>query len=204
MIYFKIRPDKFFLAIVDEALRYGLSEAHFMSQEEDVETWEGVFPSSACRFSPSTAVVALKQLIMAVNDSRVFLIPDSHWLLLYECLKAFCSDHDDLLEDDPEQRILVGSFRMGILNCEAMVSLYYWDTDFLIDPRAENGLSQDACECLEGSWNEYEEKENVSFDLSKFQVVQEVAWREGEPEGYFDYGSGRYPWLDEGHDGEIL
>ena len=119
-----------------------------------------------------------------------------HWLVLYECLQNFCVMHNELLEDDLHALRSIGAFRMGQVDGEAVVAIYFWDTDFLF-----RSVSEDVS-CFEndasGEGVENDLTKDFSEDLEKgdvpmLEVVDEVAWIIPEPSAFFRTGSTQYP-----------
>ena len=75
----------------------------------------------------------LAQLSAAMNDSSsLSRVTELHWLVLYETLKNFCATHNDLLDDFDQRTRPVGDYNIGEVDGEALVNIYFWDTDFLL------------------------------------------------------------------------
>lgn len=193
MIYFQTKPDSVFSAILEEALQSGLAEATLIAQEEDCESWEGLFPVCANWFTPQMAVLAVKQLLQACQDPRVYRIPDTYWLLVYECLSTFCAAHNDFIEDEREAQKTVGPFRLGYLDCGSMVQIYFWDTDFLM--HANSNITLALCPCDDQMETERTKDEENGWPpvMGKLEPVEEVLWRVEAPDEFFHSESDQYP-----------
>jgi hypothetical protein len=191
MIYFQTKPDVVFAAILDEALASGLAEVNLISIEQDQEAWEGIFPVSADWVSPDTAVLVIKQLMAVTQDGLVYRIPETHWVLLYECLTAYCAIHNDLVEEEPHCRTSVGSFQLSYIDCEAMIPMYFWDTDFLFTSDPLDFVHPEGCGMEKKKGGGL--TENLSSNLENLEVVTDLAWNEPDPDEFFGPGSVRYP-----------
>lgn len=51
--------------------------------------------------------------------------------MIYDGLEAFCEVHNDLIAHEPAGRTAVGAFEIGEIDFDALVTLFFWDTDFL-------------------------------------------------------------------------
>lgn len=190
MIYFQTKPDAVFEAILKEALTSEASEIQLLSDDGAIDSWEGLYPETSRCLCPYEAVRMLVQLSAAVNDSHVYRLTDRHWLVLYETLKNFCATHNELLDDFDQHTRPIGDFTIGEVDGEALVEIYFWDTDFL------------ACN-KEGAWGDRlvsypRQRDDPEEALSEqdatiplLEPVDELAWIVREP--YFRAGSTRYP-----------
>ena len=191
MIYFQTKPDEVFGAILEEALASGLAEVNLISIEEDLEAWEGIFPVSADWVTPDSAVLVIKQLIALTPKGLVYRIPETHWVLLYECLTMYCAMHNDQVDEEPQGRTSVGAYQLSYLDCEAMIRMYFWDTDFLFtsDPMGLSHTEECGMEKNKGD----QLTEILSCNVENLEVVQELTWHEPEPDEFFGPGSVQYP-----------
>ncbi|RMH07015.1 MAG: hypothetical protein D6704_05900 [Nitrospirae bacterium] len=190
MIYFRTKPDAVFLAIVEEALQHEITEISLLGDSAAITSWEGLYPQSAARFTPYSAVLILRQLLAVHRDTRVYRLPNSYWLLLYECLKNFCLIHNDYLDEyDQGAKRTIGNYTLGELDADAMVAIYFWDTDFLLLSQDETGDPTVAGEHEPGSDQDW----LVAETMPLLEVVEEVAWHVPAPNAYFRSGSRRYP-----------
>jgi hypothetical protein len=133
MLYFARKPDLVFTAILHTALE-SEGESINGSLNNDLDLWEAGYPESSRYFTAATCFDVLTQLFCASRDPIVYCPTDYHWLLLYEVLQNFCVIHNDLAPAAPKGWRPVGEFRLSEIDFDAMVDIYFWDTDFLIAP----------------------------------------------------------------------
>ena len=194
MIYFQTKPDAMFEAILKEAFASEASEIQLLSDDGAIDSWEGLYPETSQRLCPYEAVRVLVQLSAAVNDSRVYRLTDLHWLVLYEALRNFCATHNDLLDDFDQHTRPVGDYKIGEVDGEALVTIYFWDTDFLFCNRKETWAGETSnprqCADIEESSSEQDAA------ILALEPVDELGWIVREP--LFQSGSTRYPDFSEG------
>ena len=190
MIYFQTKPDAVFEAILKEAFASEASEIQLLSDDGAIDSWEGLYPETSRRLCPYEAVRVLVQLSAAVNDSQVYRLTDLHWLVLYETLRNFCATHNDLLDDFDQRTRPVGDYNIGEVDGEALVNIYFWDTDFLFGERDETWGDRQAGNPrqLDGSEEDPGEQEMA---IPALEPVDELGWIVREP--YFRAGSTKYP-----------
>ena len=190
MIYFRTKPDAVFEAILKEAFASEASEIRLLSDDGAINSWEGLYPETSRRLCPYGAVRVLVQLSAAVNDSRVYRLTDLHWLVLYETLKNFCATHNDLLDDFDQRTRPVGDYNIGEVDGEALVNIYFWDTDFLFYRREEKWDDRQAGNARQHDSSEEDQGEQ-DVAIPVLESVDELDWIIREP--YFQAGSTRYP-----------
>ncbi len=192
MICFHTKPDAVFEAILQEALLGEASEIQWLSDDGAIDSWEGVYPETSQRLSLYAAVRVFMQLLAAMRDAHVYRLADLHWLVLYEALKNFCATHNDLLDECDQPTRLLGAYRVGAIDGEALVEIYFWDTDFLLrgeEDACGEGHDADACQrdVTEGETEEREDR------IPALQPVSEPGWIVPEPGQYFRAGATWYP-----------
>ena len=192
MIYFQTKPDAVFEAILKEAFISEASEIQLLSDDGAIDSWEGLYPETSQRLCPYEAVRVLVQLSVAVNDSQIFRLTDLHWLVLYETLKNFCATHNDLLDDFDQRTRPVGDYNLGEVDGEALVNIYFWDTDFLLCNREGTWGDRQANDPLQRDGMEEDPGEQVAA-IPALEPVSEPGWLVKEPQEYFRAGSVRYP-----------
>src|SRR5262249_6246026 len=145
---------------------------------DSAEEWREAYPLSAPCFTPVLARTTLLDLVDKLRLPQEYVPTDYHWLLLYECLKALL----EVLNDDPLPPLVellttlataqdalyltlparaqgVAGFSMDF---DALVDMYFWDTDFLLEAESLTQLSPDA-------------KAALGFSPSTFGVTQGLA-----------------------------
>lgn len=135
MLYFQVRPDRIFLTILHEALQRTREEldfapAHTPTDEDPAEMdehYRALYPEITRFFTRSELCEVLDRLLEASQQPTPYEITDYHWLVIHECLGVFCDLHnDDALGSDGE----VGPYIIDTIDFEALVSRFFWDTDF--------------------------------------------------------------------------
>jgi len=196
MIYFRTKPDAVFEAILEEALLSEMTEVKMLADDGAIDSWEGLYPESSSAFGPYTAIRLLAQLLAATRDSSVYHLTDVPWLVLYECLQNFCTTHNDLVEDDPQGSRAIGAFRIGRMDGEAIVTIYFWDTDFLLRPMSIDRLTLEHDEFDEEPVDEGTQEsseDSVGDAVSPLEMVEDVDWIVPEAGAFFRTGSIEYP-----------
>ena len=196
MIYFQTKPAAVFEAILQEALLSEMTEVKMLADDGAIGSWEGLYPQTSVAFEPYTAIRVMAQLLAATRDVSVHRLADAHWLVLYECLQNFCAMHNELLEDDLHAFRSIGAFRMGHVDAEALVAIYFWDTDFLISSESEDVslfendiFGEDiATDTIQDCSSNLEED-----NMPMLEVVDEIAWIVPEPSAFFRTDSTQYP-----------
>jgi hypothetical protein len=142
------------------------------------EAWREAYPRSATCFTPELARATLVDLVEKLRLPEEYVLTDYHWLLMYECLQgqierlnedplaplvhlltALATAQDALYLTLPPRGQEVAGFSIDF---DALVDMYFWDTDFLLDAEHFARLDPDA-------------KANLGFSPSVFGVVQGLA-----------------------------
>lgn len=105
--------------------------------------------------------------------------------MLYECLENYCAELNDVAPGRPDGLLPVGEYQLAEIDFDALVALYFWDTDFLVLP----GESKPLPNCAHG-WH-------ADSDALRVEKVENPAWGEGGTPCFMP-GSRRYPDWDEG------
>ena len=196
VIYFQTKPDAVFEAILEEALLSEMTEVKILADDGAIDSWEGLYPESSSAFGPYTAIRLMAQLLAATRDASVYHLTDVPWLVLYECLQNFCATHNDLVEDDPQGSRAIGAFRIGRVDGEAIVTIYFWDTDFLLRPMSIDRLTLEHDEFDEEPVDEGTQESSedpVGDAVSPLEMVEDVDWIVPEAGAFFRTGSIEYP-----------
>jgi hypothetical protein len=142
------------------------------------DAWREAYPLSATCFTPALAQATLVDLGEKLRLPEEYVPTDYHWLLMYECLQGQIA----ALNDDPVPPLVrllttlataqdalyltlppraqdVAGFSMDF---DALVEMYFWDTDFLMDAEQFARLEPDA-------------QANLGFSPSVFGVIQGLA-----------------------------
>ena len=142
------------------------------------EAWREAYPLSATCFTPELARATLVDLVDKLRLPEEYVPTDYHWLLMYECLQgqierlneeplsllvnlltALATAQDALYLTLPTRSKGGAGFSIDF---DALVDMYFWDTDFLLDAELFAQLTPDA-------------KARLGFSPSAFGVVQGLA-----------------------------
>jgi hypothetical protein len=134
MLYFLHKPDAVFVAILYAALESECESIKGFPDDDIPDLWEGCYPESSRYFTSDAGFNVLTELYCAIRDPTVYRPTDYHWLLLYEALQNYCVIHNDLAPTAPTGWRPVGKFKLREIDFDALVGLYFWDTDFLCPP----------------------------------------------------------------------
>ncbi len=192
MLYFASRPDAVFTAILHDALEDLLQTLTDPDTDpaEAEELWKAQYPTAARCFPLPLAVYTLDRLLAASKDATtVYRITDYHWLLLYDCLKIYSAIHNDDAAEAEEKVFPVGPYAIGEIEFNALVDLYFWDVDFLLDADTGAGLGPEGRQQLGVSVEAFGISQQLvpHLDELKFETVAQwtdasEAWMD-EPEG---------------------
>lgn len=118
----------------------------------------------------------------------MYRISESQWLLLYECLANYCVELNDVAPGRPDGLLPVGDYYLAEIDFDAVVGLYFWDTEFLTPPgRPAPGENPPADA---HGWH-------ADSDALHIEKVEGPVWGAGDAQS-FRPGSRRYPDWDEG------
>ncbi len=148
MLRFATKPDGVFTDILHASL--GGMRDMLADLDTDAEPfWTAQYPNAAYCFTVRGAVSVLDQLLIASRDLQVYQLTDYHWLLLYDCLRVYCDIHNDEVKGAPQGALPIGPYRIGPIDFDALVDVYFWDTDFLLDHITLAGLGPEGRENLD-------------------------------------------------------
>ena len=83
---------------------------------------------------------------------------------------------------------------MGWVDGEALVEIYFWDTDFLLNPVSENtSRFKDTFGEMVESDSAQDFSEELEENMLMLEMVDEVAWIIPRPSSFFRTGSTQYP-----------
>ena len=117
-----------------------------------------------------------------------YRISDSQWLLLYECLANYCAELNDTASGQPDGLLPVGEYGLAEIDFDAVVGVYFWDTEFLVPPGEVTPIETPSS---------YAHGWHADSDALHVEKVEDPAWGEGEAP-CFRPGSHRYPDWDDG------
>lgn len=148
MLRFQYPPDVVFSAILHDALEEMQDRLTDLNKGDDAEeAWRACYPSASTVFSLPLATETIQRLREASKDPGLYQITDYHWLLIYDCLLTYCDVHNHFVEESGGP-IPVGPYRIGEIEFDALLDLYFWDTDFLFGGTEVAGLGPERREML--------------------------------------------------------
>ena len=205
MLRFQSHPDKVFTAILKESIELMIDEVHnaeyFTNSKEEVSEYlKPYLPNASKVFNPKTALNTLKEMLVCLGKPQLYQLNDYHYLLLYDTLSNLCDLHNDAVrecetKEDRKQLSQIGDYFIEELLFDELVDLYFYDTDFLIDPEAMMELGHKGREQM--AFNE--ETYAISQGLAPHPEELELKVHEGaipieiDPSPYFGSKSKVYP-----------
>lgn len=140
VLRFQYTPDDCFQAIVDSAISLCADELREWLRAGKPESLEpNLVAELGDWFEPSRLLTAFDRLLKCHRAAERFALNDWHYLILYHVLYDFVRVHNDLMsETGPRDvgRCLV----VGKIDFDAIIEIFFWDTDFLTDPDVFNGI----------------------------------------------------------------
>jgi hypothetical protein len=136
MLRFARKPDRVFRVILHGALeiRRDMIAELVDFPARGREEYPAAFPALARFFAPEAALDVLDRLLQASKARTLYQLTDYHWLVLHDCLEAFCDLHNDSARDSRSGTHRVGPYAIGRIDFEAILDRFFWDTDFLAGP----------------------------------------------------------------------
>jgi hypothetical protein len=127
---------------------------------EDHEAWAAAYPLASACFTQELARSVLLDVLEKLDAPEWYMPTDYHWLLMYECLK----EHIALFNDGPVPSVVTRLRTLasdqdttylhllkrsrgtaGVwIDFDAFITMYFWDTDFLMDAGVFGHLTPDA------------------------------------------------------------
>ena len=137
------------------------------SYEETNDELHAVLPNALKVFKPRTALTTLREMLDCLEKPQLYQLNDYHYLLLYDTLSNLCGLHNDAVTeaDNKKDRIeisQIGDYFIEELLFDEIVDLYFYDTDFLVDPEDMMKLG------LEG-------RKEMAFNEEAFSISQGLA-----------------------------
>ena len=132
MLYFLHKPDPVFRTILTAALETELTTLQASLEDADSAYWDICYPYTSRCFASQQAVPILERLVIATRETNVYLITDYHWLFVWECLRNYCTSVNELALSNPGRFLFVGDYPLERVHFDNIISIYFWDTDFLV------------------------------------------------------------------------
>ncbi len=199
MLRFRTAPDRIFMAILQESLELMIDQIiaiKLIGHNEEVREYEltSLMPNAANVFNSRTALKTLKRMLVCHKRPGLYYLNDYHYLLLYDTMLNFCEIHNEMVRvsagtDARKRETKVGAFYIEKIDFAIMLSIYYFNTDFLLDAEIamELGIHNEAFSISQGLSPHPEEMKVVIYKKEKPILVTQSR--------YWGRSSGVYPDL---------
>ncbi|MCZ6689787.1 MAG: hypothetical protein O7H41_09305 [Planctomycetota bacterium] len=178
MLRFSTEPDLAFAEFLATSLEYEIDQ---LRDPDDSD--EGVLANYSSRtraiFNRQELQAQLEKLLEAHRSPAIYKLTDYHFLILHDVLQTHTEVHNDSLELSGEVR-RYGDVVLGKIDVDAVLDVYFFDTDFLIDPEDLDALGG-------------ERKEMMGFAEDTWGVVnelkphpEELSLRDASPDCFAD------------------
>ena len=127
MLRFATKPDRIFVILLGQAIEETIGYLELDDDATDQQdSLVNMMPRSAKLFDARTVMTQLANLKTAFDQASLYQPTDYHWLLLYETLDAYCTVFNELPHGP-----LAEEYGIERLDFDALIDLFFWDTDFL-------------------------------------------------------------------------
>jgi len=176
----------------------------YSTTEEGIkEQLDTLLPNAGRVFNFHTALDTVRAMDAYLRKPELYQLNDYHYLLLYDALLNLCDLHNEAIKDceteeDRIQLSQIGDYLIRELLFDEMVDIYFFDTDFLLNPDDAFNLGMQGRNGL----NVSEETFHISQGFAPHPEELELKEYEGEapapPEAspYFGSKSKVYPDFD--------
>ena len=155
MLRFTCIPDQAFDAIVTGSLELAFD----MLRDECGAHDALVDPRLEGMFTRAELAAEVEKLLLAHKSDTLYGLTEYHWLILYCVLEDGVALHNDGVKEDGARAI--GGVLLAEIDFDGVVNVYFWDEDFLFDPDAYAGLSD-------------QQKAELQFTDTTFGVVNRL------------------------------
>ena len=144
MLGFAAPPDRIFMSILKESFEIMIDQitksilaARYAEKEKD--SLQYILPLASRVFNAETARNTLKRMLACHKRPGLYHLNDYHFLLLYDTLHYYCEIRNDMVASaegarEKERISRIGGFNIERLEADEIVGIYFFDTDFLMDP----------------------------------------------------------------------
>jgi hypothetical protein len=148
MLRFVNAPDEAFHHILEAFLEISIDELEDSIRNGWAAQDSLAFYSELIHqlFTPQELLEETQKLLSAHRAPALFMPTDYHFLILYEILEGNIEAHNDLVKE--QGPIEYGPFAIAEIDFITIQDMYFWDTDFLLNPDDMNSLSEDDAKSL--------------------------------------------------------
>lgn len=146
MLRFAENPDIIFTQILDQSFDHAIDMMirDHLEDEYDADRWTSQFPRACKVFSPETAMLTVKELKKGNKDeTNLWELNDYHYCLLYDILEEFCAVRNDMGRAIDLPFAVMGDKKIWKVDFEAVLEIYFPDTDFLIPRERMEDLDEE-------------------------------------------------------------
>jgi hypothetical protein len=201
MLRFETNPDDVFTAILETAIEYAIDQIKVLLGTNQLDDYARILVFSQKIYPPKLALVTLEKLLECHKKPELYNLNDYHYLLIYDALYLFSSIHNNGVKDsktkkDRREASVIGPYRIEEIDFDAIVDLYFWDTDFLMtgqelfilgmEKRREMGISKEAFAISQEFLPHPEELTLKIYDF-KPQKIRETEYFDPVSKTYPDY-----------------
>lgn len=147
MLRFETPPDRIFMAILEESISLMIDLIREIKAVKDLpgNELEFLLPTAGKVFGPLTAIKTRKRILACNKRPGLYRLNDYHYLLLYDTLQYFCEIHNDMVKEahsgfEKQRMSKVGAFYIERIDFDALIDIYFYDIDFLMDGDTMIGL----------------------------------------------------------------
>lgn len=199
MLRFQESPDPAFVAILATALeaRADWLEDHYVNDPNlfPPGEWTRECPRLHRSLTLEQAIAQQRLLRGALIETTLYMPTDMQFLVLYDALEHFTDLYNDDMKLPIECRELrYGPYPIEYIDFDAIVEIFFWDTDFLINlphgatvhPFIQQELSGSAIRAFSGRTAQLEDLQ-LEVEMDEKAVPPDQATSFYEPEKSQDY-----------------
>jgi hypothetical protein len=172
MLLFQETPDRIFIEILKESMEIGIDEVGDLVDYSDNpkkarNEFRLILPLAARVFSPEIALKTLRDMLDKLFLPELYHMNNYHYLLIFDAVKLYAELHNDMVRtagsrDERMAAAAVGPYYIEKIDFERIQDIFFYDTDFLIDPEVMLSLGE-------------EEKKSMDFNPETFSITQGLA-----------------------------
>lgn len=196
MLRFEHNPDKIFTEVLELAFGLGLDTIRETKENDDLQYYCSFFPYASRVFSADKTKEVLSKLIKYNKAQGLWQINDYHYCLIYDSLERFCEIENDLAADSNKPILVVDGVKIWELDFEAIVDIYFFDTDFLIEPDVLQNMPPDKKEQMGFTPETFPVVMGMKphLDELKIKLIEKGEFKPQDPErSHYEKGSRIYP-----------
>jgi hypothetical protein len=120
--------------------------------KEAAKVFKNMYPYAGKIYIPRRALEVLRDMLECQNRAETYFLNNYHYLLLYDVLEWLCDFHNDQIAGakGKSKRNLskIGEFYIREIDFDSIISVYFFDTDFLMNQELMLRLGTDGRQYL--------------------------------------------------------